>query len=234
VQTSQEIKIAWENSLSARAANIHIATHGHFDNKKISEYSDALNFYEDALINSGVQRLERLTGASIEAAEIGRLFEGLDSGSAKSDQSLILCIDRMSLASSLYNAEISLGDYQKSVGLVLGRENDYVLQNLADFEATENASNGQKEIETKLAALQEQVARLSTTGKVPYPPEFWIAIAAAICSWMVTLYNLIFSFLKEKRERRKEEREVARVLVYSESDLQTVLTASHLSQRRRR
>jgi len=118
--------------------------------------------------------------------------------------------------------------------LVLGRENDYVLQNLADFEATENASNGQKEIETKLAALQEQVARLSTTGKVPYPPEFWIAIAAAICSWMVTLYNLIFSFLKEKRERRKEEREVARVLVYSESDLQTVFTASHLSQRRRR
>jgi len=145
-------------------------------------------------------------------------------------ESVTLLTRRLELESDHLHFQVAEASYTTDKARLLDSE-DMLAQQVANSAITQPTQADVKDLEKQIAALQEEVANLHHNQKPRYPAEFWILLAAAVCSWSVTLYNLIFSVLKERRERRREKRDEATVLLYLESDLPKFLADKDLSTR---
>jgi hypothetical protein len=138
-----------------------------------------------------------------------------------------LFADRIALEMSLLHHKISKRDYLTQKQL-LDLRKEALIQRMAleDSESQRDASSAA--LMKELAALKKEVQGLRA-AHVRYGSEFWITLGVALCSLIATAYNFAFSFLRERREQRKDERDAAAVSLYSEADLQEVLSSSSLS-----
>lgn len=243
IRSRKNIEGYWANNIGTLYRIEHLATHGIISQDEYKVEKSRVDQYQDRVAKWGINELQYYksfsaipfneTDGVLTAEDLQKLFLGSDS-TILSQESANLLTRRMLVVLSACNANISKEQYDYEKQLIWEDEQRLVKQQVLSPVTTEPGQEDVRKLRAEIATLKEEVEGLRRPEGFPYPFAFWMALALAVCSWSVMSYNLLFSILKEKREQRKENREVAAVLPYSESDLQRVLSDAHLAARLKR
>jgi hypothetical protein len=111
-----------------------------------------------------------------------------------------LFFQQTALGACLLNHEISHHEYRMRKQQLSLRE-EALIHQMAFLNQADNTASSD-DLVNEVLALKKEIQELRA-APVRYPPEFWLALAVALCSWLGMITNTLWSYRNDRRQQKE-------------------------------